>query len=190
MNRHMLLAGCLSMFQAWGQNAEVPSKAVATSIAPEPGPFGRKSQDESKVKKEVTAFLKQEEDIVKRVDFEASLARIDFPIFMLTDNAAGVPSGEGYTRGQYVEMMKPMWANMPKDLQTTHRYELTVLSDAMVGVVDSYSTKMGKEKLSAKNMSLLVKRDGAWKWKTMMEAGWGDTPAPSAAPASVAPTKK
>ncbi len=187
MNRRLVLAGLLWAVHGFAQTGDA-AKGAANNAPPSFGPAGRKSKDEAKVKKEVTAFLKQEDDITKKGDFEASVARIDFPVFMLTDNAAGVPSGEGYTRDQYVKMMKPMWDGMPKDMQTTHGYTLTVLSDSMVGLVDSYSTKTGKEKMSAKNMSLLVKRNGEWKWKSMIEAGWGDTPEPGAAPPVAAPS--
>ena len=54
----------------------------------------------------------------------------------------------------------------------------------------------GKQKLGARNMGLLVKVDGQWKWKAMAEAGWGGmeppkepakAPAPAPAPAAPAP---
>jgi hypothetical protein len=186
MNRRLVVAGLLWAVYGFAQTGDT-AKSAGNTAPPTPGPAGRKSKDEAKVKKEVTAFLKQEEEIAKKGDFEASVARIDFPVFMLTDNAAGIPSGEGYTKDQYVKMMKPMWDSMPKDMQTSHNYALTVLSDAMVGLVDTYTTKIGKEKMTAKNMELLVKRNGEWKWKTMIEAGWGDTPEPGAASPSAAP---
>jgi hypothetical protein len=32
---------------------------------------------------------------------------------------------------------------------------------------------MGKQKITGRNASLLVKRDGQWKWKSLIEAGYG-----------------
>jgi hypothetical protein len=42
---------------------------------------------------------------------------------------------------------------------------------------------MGKQKLTGRNTSMLVKRDGQWKWKVMAEAGWGGTNQTAQAPA-------
>jgi hypothetical protein len=39
---------------------------------------------------------------------------------------------------------------------------------------------MGKQKLSGRNSSLLVKTGGQWKRKSMVEAGWGGMPEPPA----------
>ena len=49
---------------------------------------------------------------------------------------------------------------------------------------------MGKQKLSGRNSSMLVKIGGAWKWKMMAEAGWGGMgPPPAQAAAKPADAK-
>jgi hypothetical protein len=40
-------------------------------------------------------------------------------------------------------------------------------------VTDDFSMTMGKDKLSGRSASLLIKKGGQWKWKMMSEAGWG-----------------
>ena len=55
----------------------------------------------------------------------------------------------------------------------THKPTITVLSDSLANVVDDFTMTMGKQKITGKNASLLVKRDGQWKWKSMVEAGYG-----------------
>ncbi len=133
------------------------------------GPWTRKVKDEGAVKKEITAFFKQDAEIAKKGDFEASLGMIDFPVFMATDSAKAGPETRQYTREQYVAMMKPMY----QPTEMTHKPTVSVLSDTLVNVVNDWSMKMGKEKVSGRNMGLLVKRDGKWMWKVMAEAGWG-----------------
>jgi hypothetical protein len=70
--------------------------------------------------------------------------------------------------------MKSFWDSMPKDMKVTHKPQITVLSDSLVNVTDDFRMTMGGKTMSGRNQALLVKRDGAWKWKTMTEAGWGD----------------
>jgi hypothetical protein len=101
------------------------------------------------------------------------LARLDFPVYMATDDMKGVPEAKEYSREKYTATMKPFWDNMPKDMQTTHNPNITVLSDAMAVVIDDFTMKVGSQKTGGKNVSLLVKRDGQWKWKVMAEPGWG-----------------
>lgn len=152
------------------------------------GGASRKPKDEKAVKKEVDAFLKAQEDLAKKHDQEGMLAAIDFPVYMVTDDQKGVVEAKAYTKDEYVAMMKPFYEAMPKDLQMSHKYAVTVLSDAMAEVIDDVTTTVGKQKSTAKSVSLLVKRDGKWMWKTMIEAGWGGMDQPTAAPAA-APAK-
>jgi hypothetical protein len=158
------------------------------------GPFVRKPTNEKATKKEVEAFFKEEEALAAKGDLEAVTARIDFPVYMVTDDVKGVPEASATSKEEYIAMMKPFYENMPKDMKTTHKPNITVLSDSLVVVVDDFTMTMGKTKMSGRNSSLLIKRDGQWKWKSMVEAGWGgmappaSAPAPSPAP-SPAPTK-
>jgi hypothetical protein len=143
------------------------------------GPWTRKPTNEAKTRKEIEAFFKEEEAIMKRRDFDAGLARVDFPIFMATDDSKGVPKAETYDRQKYAEMMKPMFDQMPADMQMTQKTTITVLSDSLATFTCDFTMSAGKEKHSGRNGGLLVKRDGQWKWKALYEAGWGDYP-PSA----------
>jgi hypothetical protein len=175
---------------AWAQNkAQKPAeqKPAATSAqAPamdltSMGPGARKPTNEKQTKKEVEAFFKKQEEIGKAGDFEAMLASTDFPIYMATDDLKGVPETKEYNREEYIAMMKPMYENMPKDMKVTHKPTITVLSDSLVMVTDDFTMSQGKQKITGKNAALLVKRDGQWKWKSLIEAGYGGVPGPEGA---------
>ncbi|MGA9521800.1 MAG: nuclear transport factor 2 family protein [Myxococcaceae bacterium] len=140
------------------------------------GPWTRRPTDEKKTKKEISDFLKQEDALMKKGDFDALVSRIDFPIFMATDDSQGVPRAKEYSREEYVTMMRPMMQNMPQDMKVQHKHTVTVLSDSLANVTDDYTMTMGKQKLRGRSSSLLVRRDGQWKWKTTAEPGWGDMP--------------
>ncbi len=137
------------------------------------GPWSRKPKDEKQVKKEVTEFFKAVEEAEKKGDHDTMVNRVDFPVYMMTDDAKGTPEAESWDKEKYVATMKPFWENGRKDVKWTHKPTITVLSDSLVNVVDEFTMTQGKQKLSGKSLSVLVKRDGQWKWKVMGEAGWG-----------------
>jgi hypothetical protein len=150
-------------------------QAQATDMT-QMGPWTRKPTNEAKTRKEVEAFIKEEDANMKRRDLNASLARTDFPLFMATDDSKGVPSAQTYDRQQYAELMKPLYDQMPADSQIRHDLDVTVLSDSLVTFTDTYVWSHGGKKHEGRNAGLLVKQDGQWKWKAFFEAGWGDIP--------------
>ncbi len=184
--------------------APAAAAAPATAPAAKPdlsklGPWSRKPTNEKATKKEIADYYKQMDDLQKKGDHEAVLAKLDFPVYMGTDNAKGLVTAEAWDKDKYVAMMKPFWESMSKDSKVTHRLATSVLSDSLVSVIDDFTMTMGKQKMAGRNQMLLVKRDGQWKGKAMVEAGWGDMSAPApmaaveapkpAATASAAPTK-
>ena len=188
-----LLAG-----SAWAQGAGGDKAGAAKPAAAAPaggvdmskvGPWSRKPTNEAATKKEIVAFFKQMDDLEKKMDMNAMLAAIDFPVTMMTDDSKGMPKVEQWSKDQYDAMMKGMMSGMPKDMKTTHKPTITVLSDSLVNVTDDFTITQGKNKMTGRNMGVLVKKDGKWMWKMMGEAGWGDMPSPSAS-AAPAPAAK
>lgn len=145
------------------------------------GPGARKPTNEGQTKKEIENTFKKMEEAEKAGNTDAMFAAVDFPVFMVTDDLKGVPEAKAFNREEYVAMMKPMMENMPKDMKMTHKRQITVLSDSLANVVDDFSMTMGKQKVTGKNVMLLVKRDGQWKAKSMVEAGWGGMSPPQGA---------
>lgn len=152
---------------------EKKAEAAAPMDMSKVGPWTRKVANEKASKKEVEDFLKKQEEAGAKGDMEGMLGHIDFPVYMLTDDAKGKLEASAMTKDQYVAEMKPFYENMPKDTKYTHKYTVTLFSDALALVVDDFTMTAGKTKLAGRNASLLGKVDGAWKFKTMVEAGWG-----------------
>jgi hypothetical protein len=165
------------------------SQAAAMDVT-KMGPGARKPANAEKTRAEIKAFFAEEEKLAKKMDFEGMLSRIDFPVYMATDDLKGVPEAKEFTREEYVAIMKPFWENMPKDMKMTHKPNITVLSDSLAAVIDDFTITMGKQKVSGKNLSFLVKRDGQWKWKMMAEAGWGGMAAGTGGSAASSSQKK
>jgi hypothetical protein len=137
------------------------------------GPWARKPTNEKQTRKEIEAFLKQGEEATKKGDLTAAVEQVDFPVFMLTDDAKGQAEAKAWAKDEYVAMMKPFYENSPKDVKYTHKATISVLSDSLAVVIDDFTMTTGKQKMSGRNTSQLVKVGGQWKYKVMTEAGWG-----------------
>jgi hypothetical protein len=138
------------------------------------GPWTRKPTDEKKSKQEIQAMFKQDEEAWKSGNFDASLANVDFPVLMVTDDTKGKTHAQQWSREQWVQMMQPMMQQMPKDMQIKHNYTINVLSDSLATYSDDFTMKTGGKSYSGRNSGTLVKADGKWKWKSIVEAGWGE----------------
>src|SRR5262249_1521473 len=129
-----------------------PAAPPAGGMAPDMskmGPATRKPTNEAATKKEIAAFFKENEDLEKQGDLAGAVARVDFPVFMTTDDAKGVPESQAMTKEQYTAIMKPVYEHMPKDMKVTHQPTVTVLSDSLVTFTDEFTMTMGKQKITA-----------------------------------------
>jgi hypothetical protein len=188
MNR-ILLGGMAALL------CTVPRVAIATHTPetaagdqPMYGPMTRLPKDEKKDKKELEAFNKAYEDAMMKGDLDAAAAMVDFPVLMMTDNSKGAFSSVEMTHDQWVATMKPFMDKMKdkKDMKMSHKITIDVFSDDLASCDGENTLKMGKMKGTYRSEDTMVRVNGAWKIKTMMEAGWGDmkmpeTPGPAKA---------
>ena len=153
------------------------------------GPGSRIPKNEKADKKELAAFYKAMEEAGKKGDAEALAALVDFPVTMQTDDHAGKFSQIELNHDQWVAEMKPFMDSMKgmKDYKETHSGTCYVLSDDLASCEGVVNTQMGKTKMKFIDQSILIRKDGKWLVKSMLEAGWGDAPppgSPDAAPAA------
>jgi hypothetical protein len=164
-------------------DAAPAAKADEAKPAPAPmdmskmGPMTRRVKKVKKLRKEIAKFLKAEDAAMKKHDLAASMALVDFPVTMITDDAKGEGSGDVSTKEAFEAMMKPFYdMPMPKGMKLSRKNAITPLSPSLAVVVSTWHWRMGKKKASWKNCSVLIKKGGEWKSKLMAEAGWGDMP--------------
>lgn len=153
--------------------AAAPAPAPAAMDMSKMGPGTRKPTNERQAKKDIEELYKRADAAEAANDTAARHAMIDFPVFMVTDDKSGVPSGELMTQATYDAAMAQN-GEMPKGMKMAHKLTISVLSDALATVVDDFTMTMGKNKMTGRNTSLVVKTGGMWKWKSMIEAGWGE----------------
>lgn len=167
--------------------APAPAPAAAGPDMSKMGPMARKPTAEAKTKKEIEAFIKAEDAMFAKKDWDALANRVDYPVYMITDSMNGTASSRPMDRAGYVAEMKPFWEGMPPGSATKHKLTISVLSDSLANVVDDYEMTMGKQKMKGRNAITVVRVGADWKYKTMTEAGWGDMGAPPAAAPAPAP---
>src|SRR4051794_38011637 len=180
------LVCCLSLL-ALGASARAQDPAAnPAGGAPDMtkmGPMSRPVTKEKEDKKGIEDMLKANEAAWKSGDINALADLIDFPVIMLSDDATGAAAHMEVNREQWVAMMKPMAAGMPKDVKMSSKHNISLLSDTL-GIVVSEESMSGKMKGKWKSFSVVNYKDGKWKIKEMAQAGWGDMKPPSPAGAS------
>jgi hypothetical protein len=178
---------CLSFLTLAGA-ARADDKAAAPAGMPDMTKMGPMSRPVTKEdKKGIDETYKAAEAAMKAGDANAMADLVDFPVIMLSDDSTGKAAHFNATREQWLAMMSPAMAAMPKDAKMKHKHNTTFLSDTLAVVVEETEVGQGKTKGKWKGFSVMTLKDGKWKWKQMAEAGWGDMKVPGAT-AAAAPT--
>jgi hypothetical protein len=166
----------------------LPTLAEEKSGDPMAGWKPAKVKHEAADRKEILALLKAMDEAGKKGDLAAAAALVDFPVTMITDDSKGQAGGESWSKEQWTKVMAPFYAKPMTQMKVTHKPTVVLASDSLATVTDAWTMTMGKRKLAGKNATLLVRRDGQWRVKVMMEGGWGDL-TPEGASASGAGTE-
>jgi hypothetical protein len=154
---------------------EKSGQAGASSDDPMAGWVARKVTNEAKTRKEIHAFLNEMDQVSRKGDVDAAMALIDFPVLMVTDNAKGEVMAGQFSEEQWKQMMGPMYEKpMPKEMRVAHKATITPLTDSLASVSDDWSMTVSGKKMTGRSHMLLVKVDGKWRAKSMVEGGWGD----------------
>ena len=61
-----------------------------------------------------------------------------------------------------------------QDVKVTHKPTIFMVSDSLATVADQCTMTHGNKTITARNSTLLVRKDGRWYVKSMVEGGWGD----------------
>jgi hypothetical protein len=185
LGKHLTRTVCCAAVLALGATALAEDKAAAPAGAPDMTKMGPLSRPVTKPdKKGVDALFKTMMEACKSGDVDAAAENVDFPVIMLTDDSSGTAKSFNASREQWVAIMRPMLTNMPKDLKTTHKHDVTFLSDTLAVAIEDNGMSSGAVKGKWKSMSVVTLKDGKWKFKQMAEAGWGDMPPPGKSSAS------
>jgi uncharacterized protein (TIGR02246 family) len=133
----------------------------------------RKVSREAQDRKEIAALIQAMDDAARKGDLAAAEALVDFPVLMVTDDSKGQASSAQWSREQWTQVMEPFY-KQPMHGKVTHKPLVFLASDSLATLNDTVTMTMGKKSVTSRNTTLLVRRDGKWLVKAMMEGGWGD----------------
>jgi hypothetical protein len=164
---------------------EAPTPPAADPMADwKPKKVAREVQD----RKEIAALVRAMDEAGKKGDLAAAAALVDFPVLMVTDDSKGQGSAAAWTKEQWTQVMEPFYQK-PMNGTVIHQPTIFLASDSLATLNDVVTMAMGKKVVTSRNTTILVRKDGKWLMKAMMEGGWGDMMAaqpqgePAAAPA-------
>lgn len=144
----------------------------------------RKVTREAQDKKEIAALIEAADDAGRKGDLAAATALVDFPVLMVTDDSKGRAMAVEWSREQWTQAMEPFYKK-PMEGKVTHKPSIFLASDSLATVNDVVTMTMGKKTMTSRSTTIVVRKDGKWLMKAMMEGGWGDMMAgpPQQAPA-------
>ncbi|HET7825711.1 MAG TPA: hypothetical protein VFK90_10275 [Anaeromyxobacter sp.] len=129
----------------------------------------REAQD----RREIAALIQAMDEAGKKGDLAAAAALVDFPVLMITDDSKGQASSVAWSREQWTQVMEPFY-KQPMPGRVTHKPLVFLASDSLASLNDTVTMTIGKKSMTSRNTTLLVRKDGKWLVKAMMEGGWGD----------------
>lgn len=149
-----------------------------------PKKVAREAQD----RKEIAALIAALDEAARKGDLAAAAALVDFPVLMITDDSKGQASSVAWSKEQWTQVMEPFY-KQPMQGKLTHKPDVFLASDSLASLDDTVTFSAGKKSMTSRNTTLLVRKDGTWRIKAMMEGGWGDRMAASPAPQSASGSK-
>lgn len=155
-----------------------PGFAAEEKAAPASDPMAGwmppKVKNEQADKKEILALFKSMEMAEKKGDLDGAAALVDFPVLMVTDDSKGQATSGTWDKEKWTKVMEPFYKHPMPDVKVTHKANVFMISDSLASVDDQATITHGTKTIRARNSTLLVRKDGRWFVKAMVEGGWGD----------------
>jgi hypothetical protein len=133
-----------------------------------------KVQNEQADRKEILALFKSMENAEKKGDLSAAAALVDFPVLMVTDDLKGQAMSGSWDKEKWTKVMEPFYKHPMQGVKVTHKPTIFMISDSLASVDDQATITHGNKTIRARNSTLLVRKEGRWFVKAMVEGGWGD----------------
>ncbi len=172
--KQLALACCLFAVTSLAQAPAAADAPASAAAGFKPRPVTRGGD-----KKGIEALYKACDEAMKKGDVEALATHFDFPVMMMTDSAAGVPSSSMWEKAVWVDAMKKAASSLPKDLKLAKKTRITFVSDSLALVEEANDRTLGKVKDKWTSAAIVQLKDGKWMFKAMIEGGWGEVMPPA-----------
>ncbi|MGW1977369.1 nuclear transport factor 2 family protein [Streptomyces sp. NPDC001889] len=97
-----------------------------------------------------------------------------FPLNLVSDDSQGNGAAAQWDRARFVETMTQVMGGGDEDITFESTRTPVFLSPAMVIVFTDSAMTAGGHTQRLRYADILIKRDGAWAFQTMLQGGWGD----------------
>ncbi|WP_309895718.1 hypothetical protein [Archangium sp.] len=125
---------------------------------------------------ELDAFFAARQQAISTGQMDVLFAQEDYPVIFQTDDAKGQPVTFIMDHQRYLEMMSqagPYFPDPSVQLQHGPR-EYIFITDSLVIAHQLDTYDFGTEKATWPSANLLIKRNGQWKNKAIIEGGFGE----------------
>ena len=112
---------------------------------------------------------------VRRSDTDAMADMALFPLIVMTNDSAGECVTQEWDRETFVQAMAMNTDGAdPSDMEFVNEREPVFLNSDLAVVVTNSRVTMSGEEQHMRYVDIMAKRDGEWRFKSMIQAGWGD----------------
>ncbi|MFE5853356.1 nuclear transport factor 2 family protein [Streptomyces sp. NPDC056500] len=97
-----------------------------------------------------------------------------FPLNLVSDDSAGNGRSAQWDRAQFIETMTQVMGGGSEDITFDSVRTPVFLSAAMAIVFSDSTMTVEGHTQQLRYADILIRRDGAWGFQTMIQGGWGD----------------
>ncbi len=120
------------------------------------------------------AWFEQYDALCTKRDVERMADQAVFPLNLISDDSAGNGRSAQWDRRQFVDTMAHVMGDGSQEVIFRNTRAPVFLS-ASVAVVFTHSVvTAGDQSYETDYADVLVRKDGAWAFQTMIQSGWGD----------------
>ena len=128
---------------------------------------------EKEAKQGVDVLYASLEAALQKGDAQAYAGLCDFPLLLISDDAQGPAVLTALDKEAFLKLMGPALQPLG-DAKVSSKHLVKVLSESLATIDEIVTVQVGKTKATWKNTATVVRREGAWRFKSVTEAGWGE----------------
>jgi hypothetical protein len=111
---------------------------------------------------------------VQRNETDAMADMALFPIIVMTNDSVGDCVTQEWDRETFVQAMAMNTADADQEMELKNEREPVFLNSDLAIVVTNSTVTMDGEQQHMRYVDIMAKKDGQWRFKSMIQAGWGD----------------
>ncbi|WP_308406268.1 nuclear transport factor 2 family protein [Streptomyces sp. AC602_WCS936] len=120
------------------------------------------------------AWFEEYDALCTKCDVERMADQAVFPLNLISDDSAGNGRSAQWDRRQFVDTMSHVMGDGSQEVTFRNTRTPVFLSRSMAVVFTHSVVTAGDQTYETDYADVLVRKDGAWAFQTMIQGGWGD----------------